>query len=72
MVKPIEPPIVRIESERAAVVASSESGTTISATVALGTKTPPMPKDPSVPIATATDGFVGFDAASAPPNAAVV
>lgn len=70
MVKPMLPPIVRIDKDRAAVVARRASGTTIKATVALGTRTPPTPKLARVPKATAVFALSGFDTARAPPNAA--
>jgi len=66
----MDPPTVRIDSDSAAVVASRESGTTIRAVVAAGTRTPPTPKLAIVPRATASLGVSGVVAARAPVNAA--
>lgn len=70
MVKPMEPPTVRMDSDSAAVVASKASGTTIKATVAAGTSRPPTPKLAMVPRATASLGVSGVVAARAPVKAA--
>lgn len=68
---PIEPPITRIERERATVVAMKASGVTVMAIVAAGINTPPMPKPATAPKATALPGVSGSIEASAPPKAAV-
>lgn len=62
--------MVRMERESAAVVARRASGTTIKATVADGTRTPPMPKELIVPSATASLAVSGVVAARPPAKAA--
>ena len=67
---PIEPPITRIDKERATVVAMNSSEQTVIAMVDGGTRTPPTPKPAIVPRATAVLGFVGLTIASEPLKAA--
>jgi hypothetical protein len=66
----MEPPMTRIERDRATQVAMRSSGQTVIAMVAAGTRTPPTPKPAIVPSATVVLGLSGVVVASAPPNAA--
>jgi len=67
----MEPPITRMESERATVVAMNASGVTVMAMVAAGTNTPPMPKPAIDPNAMVFAAVSGLMEASEPANAAL-
>lgn len=67
----MEPPITRIESERATVVAITESAHMVMAIVEAGTMTPPIPKPAIAPKTIANSGLFGLMDARPPPNAAI-
>lgn len=66
----MEPPMTRMDNERAMVVAMNLSAATVIAMVEGGTSTPPTPNPATVPNATASLGLCGLTAARAPVNAA--
>lgn len=68
---PIEPPITRMDRERATVVAMKASGVTVMAMVAAGINTPPMPKPAIAPKAMVFAGVSGLIEASEPAKAAL-
>jgi hypothetical protein len=67
----MEPPITRMERERATVVAMNASGVTVMAMVAAGINTPPMPKPATNPKAIVFAAVSGLMEASEPAKAAL-
>lgn len=65
-------PMARTHKESATHTAIVESGVTVTAIVAVGTRTPPIPKAATMPIPYVNAGVLGVTAARAPVKHAAV